>query len=467
VRAEAAIHAGAAGEAVIREMVRSPDRETAIAALRSLPETALELAASRLSDEDPSIRAATLETYARGAAIPPLPEDALFAIAEDPDPRIRRAGILLLANLEEPEAIAAIAGAIGDSSAEVQFAAETVLGSLDDAGVLAVEPLLRAQRERTVRSALRVVSLVGTPAARSILKGELRHRVRDLWSGIIAVSRLPAEPTETAKSFLRMAYQDDIMRSRRIAFAILELLANPNTVRWVDKVLHQGSLRARGDALEVLSHLGDRQAAQLLVLAHERGRLEDKIPEVLGVVAIPADDADIVANAGGSDGRWIQMAAKAITSPETSRPEEEELMENLLALKQVPLFAQLSFEQLEAIQKLTRAVEYLPNEPIVKEGDPGGELFLLVEGRVRVFKNFGRRDERCLATQQAVSYFGEMAAIDDEPRSATVIAAERSRMLCLDGESLKELIRQMPEIALQIMRVLTARVRRAESASVG
>jgi len=337
-----------------------------------------------------------------------------------------------------------------------------VLGSMEEAGIHAVEPLLRAHRERTVKSALRVVSLVGTPAARAVLKGELRHRVRDLWCAVIAVSRLPDEPTEIARSFLRMAYQDDIMRSRRIAFATLELLADPNTVRWVDKVLHHGSNRARGDALEVLSHLGDRQAAQLLVLAHEGGRLEDKIPEVLQVVAIPGDD-DILATACASDGRWIQMAAKAITSPEASRPEQDELMENLLALKQVPLFAQLSFEQLEAIQKLTRAVEYLPNEPIVKEGDPGGELFLLVEGRVRVYKNFGTRDERCLSTQEAVSYFGEMAAIDDEPRSATVIAADRSRMLCLDGESLKELIRQMPEIALQIMRVLTARVRRAES----
>jgi CRP-like cAMP-binding protein len=55
-----------------------------------------------------------------------------------------------------------------------------------------------------------------------------------------------------------------------------------------------------------------------------------------------------------------------------------------------------------------------------------------------------------------------MAALDDEPRSATVVAAQRSRMLCLAGESLKDLIRQMPEISFQIMRVLTARVRRAE-----
>jgi len=465
VRAEAAVHAGAAGEAVLADMLRSTARETVIAALRNLPEATLALASARLFDEDPSIRAATLEAFARSGGIPPLDESALFALAEDPDPRVRRAGVLLLANIDEPKAIDAITGAIGDPSAEVRFAAETVLGSLGDAGIRAVEPLLRAQRERTVRSALRVVSLVGTPAARTVLKGEFRHRVRALWSSLIAVSRLPVEASGVAAAFLQRAYADDIMRSRRLAFGILEFLTEPTTVRWVDRALHHGSFRARGDALEVLSHLGDRQAAQLLVLAHERGALEDKLPEVLEVVEIPSDASGFVDAARESDNRWIQMAARAIAAPETSHREEEELMKKLMALKQVSLFANLSFEQLEAIQKVTREVEYLPNEPIVKEGQPGGELFLLVEGRVRVFKNFGTRDERYLGTQEAVSYFGEMAAIDDEPRSATVVAAERSRMLCLDGERLKDLIREMPEIALQIMRVLTTRVRRAEATS--
>jgi len=138
-------------------------------------------------------------------------------------------------------------------------------------------------------------------------------------------------------------------------------------------------------------------------------------------------------------------------------------MERLLALKQVPLFSHLSLEQLEAVQQITHEVEYMANETIVKEGDPGGELYLLIEGRVRIYKDYGTLKERSLSTVSAVSYFGEMAAIDDEPRSATVVSAVRSRMLCLEGESLKDLIRQMPEISFEIMRVLTARVREAES----
>lgn len=142
-------------------------------------------------------------------------------------------------------------------------------------------------------------------------------------------------------------------------------------------------------------------------------------------------------------------------------------MERLLALKQVPLFAQLSLEQLEAIQQISYELEYLANEAIVKEGDRGGDLYLLIEGTVKIFKDFGSPQERLLSTVEAVSYFGEMAALDDEPRSATVVAAVPSRMLRLEGDSLKELIHQMPEISFEIMRVLTGRVRDAEARLAG
>jgi CRP-like cAMP-binding protein len=55
-----------------------------------------------------------------------------------------------------------------------------------------------------------------------------------------------------------------------------------------------------------------------------------------------------------------------------------------------------------------------------------------------------------------------MAILDDEPRSATVVARESVRLLVLDGDSLKSLLREMPEIALELLRVMTARVRVSE-----
>jgi hypothetical protein len=266
-----------------------------------------------------------------------------------------------------------------------------------------------------------------------------------------------------ATSFLRVAFADEIMRNRRLAFRILELLEDPKVVRRVDRTLQFGSPRARGDALEVLSHLGDREAAGLLVLIQELGPLRDRTAEAAETVSLPTSQEEVLTGALESESRWVAMASRAIDPAAPHDAHEETLMERLLALKQVPLFAQLSLEQLEAIQQISQELEYVANETIIKEGDRGGDLFLLIEGEVRVVKHAGTPQERLLGTVAAIGYFGEMAALDSEPRSATVVAATPSRMLRLEGDSLKELIHQMPEISFEIMRVLTQRVRKAES----
>jgi len=140
-------------------------------------------------------------------------------------------------------------------------------------------------------------------------------------------------------------------------------------------------------------------------------------------------------------------------------------MERLLALKEIPLFHNLSLDQLEAVHQITREVEYLPGEVILKQGERGDELYLLIEGRVRIFTNYGQPNEDEKPEQRAVSSFGEMAVLHDGTRTATVVAADRSHLLRLDGNSLRELLTQMPEISFEMFRVLVERVRTAEDPS--
>jgi CRP/FNR family transcriptional regulator len=117
------------------------------------------------------------------------------------------------------------------------------------------------------------------------------------------------------------------------------------------------------------------------------------------------------------------------------------------------------------VHQITKEVEYLPGEVILKQGDRGDELFLLLACRVRIFKNYGLPNEDEKPEQRAVSAFGEMAVLHDGERTATVVAAERSHLLRLDGNSLRELLMQMPEISLGMFRVLVERVRTAEDRS--
>ncbi len=137
-------------------------------------------------------------------------------------------------------------------------------------------------------------------------------------------------------------------------------------------------------------------------------------------------------------------------------------MERLLALKKVPLFANLTLDQLEAIHQLADEVTFLPNEVVMREGEPGSELYLLLEGKLDVYLGWETPEQSRLGKIRAVDYVGEMAILDDEPRGATIVAVEQARVLSLEGQILKDLILQMPEIAFEIFRVLTGRVRTAE-----
>jgi len=136
-------------------------------------------------------------------------------------------------------------------------------------------------------------------------------------------------------------------------------------------------------------------------------------------------------------------------------------MERLLALRQVSLLSGLSLERLQAVDRVAREAEYVTGEVIVREGEPGDELYLLVEGTVEVRRQTGEGEVR-LDTLGAGAYFGEMAVLDGSPRSATVVATSDVRALVLDGVRLRELVLEMPELAFDLLRVLAERVRRAE-----
>ncbi|MFI5217727.1 MAG: HEAT repeat domain-containing protein, partial [Candidatus Limnocylindria bacterium] len=292
VRAEAALQAGEKGVALLAEMIRERDPEVAGAALRVAWEPLLPAVLERARDSDPAIRAAALECLARIAPAPPLDCAEVLEELASPDPRVRCAAVLLLANLQEDEAQAGLSGALADPAPEVQYTAESVLSSLGDAAIETVLPQLRSERERAVEAALRVVAASGAQRARELLTGELRHRACRLWYHLVGLQHLPQDDSLGAR-FLRAAHEDAVRRNRRFSFRILGLLENPGVIGRVEKALQFGGGRARADALEVLSNLGDREASRLLVVMHEEGPLEERYRSVAGLLDAPGTPEEL------------------------------------------------------------------------------------------------------------------------------------------------------------------------------
>ncbi len=458
VRAEAALRSGDRGLAALATQIGSDDPLAATSALRVAPAGLLEAVLLRVHDTHPEVRSAALERTAAISERAPLDGDALGELLHDPDARVRRAGAILVARFAGDDAAALLAGSLSDASRQVRSECRQALCAMGEAGVEAVRPLLRCERERLVEGGLRV--LAAAPRARQELTHELHWRVRELWFDVVAQQHLP-RGEDLASRFLLAAYRDAIARHERITFRILEFLVGAPMIRRVDRALRFGSARARGDALEVRSNLGDRDSASLLALLHETGPLDERTAQASTLLELPADTTQVLERSRRSHSHWIRLAANALFNHDLE-PQEVDVMERLLALRRVPLFATLSLEQLEALQRIAKEVEYLPGEIICREGEPGNELFVVMNGSVRIVKKHGEPGESLLTTYRAGGYFGEMAIFGGERRTATGKAEETSQVLSIDGRSLKELILQMPEISFEIFRELTQRVRRAE-----
>jgi HEAT repeat protein len=138
------------------------------------------------------------------------------------------------------------------------------------------------------------------------------------------------------------------------------------------------------------------------------------------------------------------------------------LMERILFLKRVPLFANLSPADIKQVAALAQEESFSDGVKIVREGEIGDLMFIIVSGEVRVTMTQGQSEVE-IARRKAGEYVGEMALISREPRSASVIAVGHVRALSIDQKSFESLLRDRPDASLAVIQVLTERLKEASS----
>lgn len=131
-------------------------------------------------------------------------------------------------------------------------------------------------------------------------------------------------------------------------------------------------------------------------------------------------------------------------------------------LRSVPLFSQLPDEDLLAFAALTRERTYPKGSVIVFEDDPGDTLYLVAGGQVKVVLIGEDGREVILSVLGEGSFFGEMALLDDQPRSAHVIAMDDSILLLLRRDDFQARLRQSPAVAISLLAELSGRLRLAD-----
>ena len=131
-------------------------------------------------------------------------------------------------------------------------------------------------------------------------------------------------------------------------------------------------------------------------------------------------------------------------------------LEKTIILKSVDLFKTIPAENLSRISQITEEVQFEANTPIFAEGDYGDSLFIVVNGNVKIHKG-----DTELVTLGKGSCLGEMALLDDEPRSADATVTEDSILFQIEQEGFYEVMGSQSDIMEGIIKLLTGRLRDA------
>jgi hypothetical protein len=242
-----------------------------------------------------------------------------------------------------------------------------------------------------------------------------------------------------------VALNDRASRCQRLAFELLALLEGRDVVGSVLGSLKFSQGAGSSTALEVLSNLGDREAAGLLVLLTEPSPLEERLAtakrESHFLSGLPSAREEILTESLQSPGRFVSRAALEALG---LRPPSS----HLVRLHRLELFSELSLEALEKMNDLLIEERFAEGEEILTRGKPGNKLYLVWRGKSN--------------TEEAI--LGEVGALDEGPVLDTVRAKRPTQVYSISHENLQGLIRQHPSVAFPLINRLTAALRSRDRA---
>jgi len=411
------------------------DPELGVLTADSLPWLNLDLAEPLAALPAPT-RAAVLRRRTRLLA--PLPLLRLERELQHPQPAVRLAALGLLGLHRDPLAREQIAAALDDADAGVREEAVRLLAAAGEPGVRAARRWLTGSATTAaLKAALTVLARARSRRSRELLLREVNAQVEDARRALIGVRICQhtaalltlEEPRARGLAFLIAALQDRAERGRSVALHILALLEGEERLQGVMRALDNTRRGQQAEALEVLCNLGDRAASQRLV-----SLLEGYLPEIPGAEFQPQQ---VLVTARQSADAWVRLGERVFSG----RASAADLLrvERLQALRALPWLSGLDLS----------ALHLLLNEAVEERFAAGaavraGKLYMVLGGELE-------SGERTWGEEHL---FGGTALV----RTRTPV-----RLLSLRREVVEACIRRHPRVALEMLRDLAKRVRRAES----
>jgi hypothetical protein len=341
----------------------------------------------------------------------------------------------------------ALADGLASGDRDVRrLAAEAMAAQSPDALVLTL-PLLAAQ-DQAAAAVIEALMRSGRPDLFRHARGHLESHLADalhlarLSARVVAATERQTD--HEAYEVLRIGLDDYVRKGIDSGLSAMRALHGKRGFATVERGLVSDEAQARGEALETLINFGPGW------LAGPLAQLLD--PESLDSgSARPLTHAELEALANHHD-KWVKETAEAASNG------PGESMKELIALKRVPLFSTLTLEQLASIDRLMVTRHYVKGESIFRKGDVGAELYVVLEGEVRIHLDHDGH-EVTLAKHGPSKVVGEMSVFDDQPRSASAQAVENTTVRVLRRDRMQAIVHEHPEVLLEFVKNLSQRLR--------
>lgn len=131
----------------------------------------------------------------------------------------------------------------------------------------------------------------------------------------------------------------------------------------------------------------------------------------------------------------------------------------MAALESNRLFAGLDTGELRAVKQIAQERVFATGEQVFKQGDQGDGVYFVTDGLVQISTVVGESERRVLTRIQPGDFFGEMAVVDNEPRSATATAEQDTQLWLIPKEEMLDMMRRCPRIAINLVREFSHRMR--------
>ncbi|MBK7319692.1 Npt1/Npt2 family nucleotide transporter [Candidatus Villigracilis affinis] len=184
-------------------------------------------------------------------------------------------------------------------------------------------------------------------------------------------------------------------------------------------------------------------------LAHENPWLVANAIEIARELGITESKEIIESLAASKESLIVRIAKQKKTEKNMLST-----IERVIILKSLRMFADTPDEALAELADLLQEMDVLPGETVIKEGETGESLYIIVDGKVEVVD-----DNRVLNQLGARAVFGELSLLDSSPRSATVRALEETSLLRLDQTPFYEIMSDYVEVAMGTIHMLTRNLR--------